>query len=1723
MAKRKSPEQTLLQEITRLYRTLNQVDLLWYLRSSLVGARWRNAGFVLPTTVFVLLILALLVGAILFRSFNRTEQVAKERSAKIIYNASTPAIDRARAKLDYMFSGKDSNLPSGPTPEPTMLNMLLNSPSTYTGGTITAKANNPYLLPGETVVPISPTVSAATDPDTKPIPAWSFDDPSSGTRTVYMIVLNKSRTSEGGTPRTFQMDNPSGANYLGTDQAKADRLLVRNGPLTAQSSLCAAANSSSGPAGWFTTGSSAVFRKSIQVYAVTFPLNQKNNTSISTLQYQQDREVQGGNVWGAWFRNDLEIFPGPPFNFNGAMHSEGNIIIGTNTGPFRSYLISNRNSCYYMPPSNSEISARGHVIAARISSNEWISNNNNTIDVHPGSQVNPTGSQLAVRLQNATTAPNHSDSVSRSGPTALGGSDAFRVAADPLQIVTQDLSVPRGVDDGNAATPRGFDDYIYMRNTNWPYSVGGVLSPATSTNANINQLINRVKILSATCAPYIDDTFRADNRYGPKPTYNEPDLTNDCATPPHGGLPGSQIGATQVVPGSASGVTTTESTDYLTRDRPLTGGASDDLGLDGYWERRARSEGLRVIVGQRLELGAPLAPYDLPTITRTNETRQRRVLRDNLAAVQAAAIYHYTSGSRYNATDPLNVIGDGYYPVACLSSTVHPGTKESMDNASTFGNATPTNINFLTGVGTNGWEFPVPFGAAADPEASFATDFNSATGVWRLALNNLANFAGDPDGAFPPKQEVPGTPTGTQIHPDPYMTSWGNFSELRRVIQLVTSGGKTYQIPGTAGYNAATDLSMADKTTLHTSACMLGMLAYNLRPGGGGGATPDADITTLRTTGTLTSGPPDRVYLPFYYLFPATDHGERRHLQANPTIGNAYVGTAAVNNATNLTLYKAVNPTSLALTPKPLTTWRLPNVVAAMGANACVATPAGKQTLDGKCNLIDVAGTKYRIPFKDTALMNGREMMNVRVMNFDLDLLRRSQVATGIADTWLPKSGLVYAFREDGMREDAIVRPRFKAWAGYETAWTAAFADPVSTLPADINRMIAYGSGSTPQDPPVCTLKLATSGQPAAPAPARYTCQDPDLTTTPPQRGVSAKSVDYYPDPERRPFGFRLRNGARLDRLQPAVSDSDNTRGITFVSDNPTYIQGDFNLHNDIGGTRQEEFTTQLPLTIYNTAQFYGRTGDNSAKFGTPYTSANTAGDLWRPSDILADAITLLSDRFCDGTVRDGIIQDGILNGSEDSFIRGGFDVVFPSPPAATTNRARVNYGCDPGTGSTSFLNQNLLRAPGNINNAGVFTVDTNLTWPTVTTTNDSTIALGPFPLLNNPLSFVREGGTTTGPIKISAQGNPVLDLRESLRSDPTPGQLWNSPTWFLDQKNGTLIGGVYPNRDVIPAANTDTTSVDGLPDCPDNTYALGVLRPNYNTGNYYPNISGTPNLVNSAIPYLPYRDKVTSPGNTAGSDNKVDDNPLVPFSEMFISPVPGGPAPPPPSAPYNAAHNDFRNGLCFKLNAANGSSIRYHTGITTTGNLAVETATNGLTGANLRTLVILDDATGRPIPVPNYANFSELGGNPLSNAQTTRINAIIVSGLVPSRQNQSYGGLHNFPRFLENWGGTPLYISGSLLQLNFSNYATGPFEVSNSPNSSWETANNGGGNIEYYTPPDRLWGYDVALQAVPASPTAKRFTQLSNTRYEFYRELPANDPYICRLRATAAVGSPCL
>ncbi len=1482
--------QTILRQIWNFPGILIKGVMLQIMRSLFVigrHTRMGQAGFVLPTTVLLLLVVTLAVGSITLRTYSRTQQTIGQRQQQVIYNAATPAIDRAKAKLEFLFDpSQNPRFPGGVPGEDQILGMMLNDPTDPAYAFTLTDGADPYTFPDELASPSAGDRGRIDINDDGVVDnAWSYLTDTDGDGTddaiiAYSIIFNTPNTDD-----TYQLTDTRDAALSEPIGGRAPLLQVRHAPLSNAAPQGTNCDSETGAIlvedGWFQSqGSTASLVKNFQVDVYVQPIADANGTPDgsrppSTLEFHQDRQINRGNTWGAWFRNDLEIYPGPDFNWNGAMHTEGNLMVASGNGTFEAYMVSAPASCLYRKDASEVTVARAQYSDGGLFEGQAIGGK-----IAPRANDNQTDSFFHL-FTTAIDAPDREE-LDRDKDSLVNADDIGNLALDPVQILTRNRSVARG-------NP----DFPTTRTEDWK-------NEATPFQQKERILLDSRPRFS----PALDDSYRADNRYGPVPVYR-----NNAEIPSLG----ADITAAL----------------ELTRDEPPVGAAdSTGLGLDGYWERRARLEGMRLVVGQRLEIGnlagwggvdpnggtigvsdesEPLRPWSTCTTNNTgrcHEARQRRTLRDNLAAVQATAVYHTSGGA-----------SDGDIPLACVATTVHPGTAKTLRESATFENlddgTTALNTanvgsliisNFFWGKGTNGWEYNVP-------------DVTNSAVV--QALNNLAHFAGDPNGgapSFPPVQD-------TNVHPYPSMAMWGDFSVLRRILD----GGTAYAA-----------LSPADKTAMHTAACTLGMLAYNVQyltdydpaatvadtlrgelatriqqvaasPGFTTSTTPEgivAGLEKLRDTapgvndnqliamarmimtreqvlrdqkfgfkpglsdlclsGGLLEGDvnlsrlcSERPKFPsLYSLFPLAAHGETLFTgieegASRDSVDSTIPVSTYLSAANGAYSYGIVDLTQVLIQPKPLADWVLPT-----GTNTTGTTPNSnaetyiRECVTAYCSANDTtADTLVPVALKDSALFDGREMMTARVLDLDLDLMRTGAVGT---DFWLPKSGIVYAFREDGMREDSITRP-------------------AASGPCDTDAQIQSAA---------CQMQAADA--------TAY--QDAPLATN----GISPKPVDYYADPDRRTHGFRMRNGQKLARAD------DEGRGLSFITDNTVYVQGDFNLHQVTDGdnsetdaNRLEEFTdaNRLPIdAVYDFDTFYGRTGLDE-NFARP------EGDEWRPAEILADSFTILSTNFCDGSIQDGILTVGLDEGA----------VLTAAQPIGYLEDV---YSCLEGLQQTSFMNQN----------------------------------------------------------------------RPSDDDIDYPGDYFAAQTIQDD-----VIGGgvrVYWHRE----------------------------------------------------------------------------NPYDPNSPIAIS----------------------RNG-----NPLVADIGRY--------------------------------AATDPIEEREYDStyFAFTDNRALRTATTTRVNATIISGIIPSRADQSYGGLHNFPRFLEKWTGQFMRMSGAFLQINFSTSATGPFDQ-----DAWEPGTapsvpSGAGEaaiIKYYNPPSRLWGYDVGLQYAPAGPVSRRFTPQETRRSEFYNEPQANDPYIRQL-----------
>jgi hypothetical protein len=80
--------------------------------------------------------------------------------------------------------------------------------------------------------------------------------------------------------------------------------------------------------------------------------------------------------------------------------------------------------------------------------------------------------------------------------------------------------------------------------------------------------------------------------------------------------------------------------------------------------------------------------------------------------------------------------------------------------------------------------------------------------------------------------------------------------------------------------------------------------------------------------------------------------------------------------------------------------------------------------------------------------------------------------------------------------------------------------------------------------------------------------------------------------------------------------------------------------------------------------------------------------------------------------------------------------------------------------------------------------------------------------------------------------------------------------------------------------------------------------------------------------------------------------------------------------------------------------------------------------------------------------------------ASDTTVNAAFLAGIVKTTRASYSGGVENFPRFLEDWGGRSFTYNGSMIVMYESEVATAPWRGT-------------GSSIGIYNPPVRNWNFD--------------------------------------------------
>ncbi|NJR21072.1 MAG: hypothetical protein HC786_02260, partial [Richelia sp. CSU_2_1] len=393
------------------------------------------AGFVLPTVTMVLLVVILLTVAIVLRSFDRANLARNVRVNQQVLAAATPALDRAKAKIEYMLR-EDPQRPTA-TPSDAEMYRIMSSypdaptaanPDFYTFGDeerliVRADLSNPpnNISPNDNP---KGSLFAAPGVENEALnTAWRYpvdtnNDGIFDTFTLYGIYFRTPKTV-GRTRRELDARTPP-------MRAGSTNPACTQGEGTVASLV--------GDSGWERLAGR--FQKSFFVYTVNVPIDQAEaNTlgaryqafagtpSISALEYQQDQSRIPLSNNAVVYEDDLDISPGPDLNLNGRIFTNSNLLVTSlqRANSLQLYQVSSQQSCFY-DQENSRIVVGGNVV------NGWTggSANRNAVGVHLFTTIAD-----GTPRTNASTISDANQSVEENSLQAMYNNNAYseRLAA----------------------------------------------------------------------------------------------------------------------------------------------------------------------------------------------------------------------------------------------------------------------------------------------------------------------------------------------------------------------------------------------------------------------------------------------------------------------------------------------------------------------------------------------------------------------------------------------------------------------------------------------------------------------------------------------------------------------------------------------------------------------------------------------------------------------------------------------------------------------------------------------------------------------------------------------------------------------------------------------------------------------------------------------------------------------------------------------------------------------------------------------------------------------------------------------------------------------------------------------------------------------------------------------------------------------------------------------
>lgn len=1688
------------------------------LRSLMAMGRRANlpvAGFVLPTVTMVLLVVILLTIAITLRSFDRANTARNVRVNQQVLAAATPAIDRAKAKIQYLVG--EGNQVTG-TPSDRQLYQAMSfypdAPSSTDRDLYTFGDEERLVLRADLSQPPN-GITSADNPkgslfsQSQPgaenealNTAWRYpvdtnNDGIFDTFTLYGIYFRTPRPPAPTTSRTRkELDARTPPMRTGTINPACER-----GEGTVASLV--------GDSGWERI--SGRLQKSFFVYTVNAPITQADianglnpaqyqvfpgTTSISALEYQQDQSRIPLSNNAVVYEDDLDISPGPPLNLNGRIFTNSNLLITGLNAPntVQLFQVSSQQSCFY-DQENSRIVVGGNVV------NGWAgdSTTRNAVGVHLFT--------IAPGFPNTTTISNANQSVDENSLRVLYNNNAYTQRLNALvdgQLAKAEATDPNSVQQARKAPKsqsriQALQDYFKDRlrkvpfaepegvvaGTNYIEGTGESLRPIDAWSRPTNETkIGNVEVGSVKGPTGLNirpNQLQAEDPEELELTESETFLGNRVTV--GNNLPEKRwdgngfTNDTQQVDGTTTwqgGAILRTRTSQVTKladvgatdrgngvgEQPGAPGSPNPFS-DGFWEKSAAEKprtALDGIGGLRVITSAGV--YDrtnsfLPPPTWIHSDGTRRTGPASIAINPAPLINTYD--------DPETADVEQYtvvWPDSMPMSPLGPGSQ--VWNNGTAPAGTPA-----VAPGTNwvNWD-PIWSPAVAAPALP------DATGLPLADTNPNNNFVVEQAATARKFAKGDLRMRATAVYQ--YATN-SNFDATTpaatQPTQTPLACVSSYYDPSNA--STARNISQPLPTGVLPDVSGEGAPAAlaDVRIPTGGRGTRQA---LIGSNNGITYGPPTR----------------QQSARSNLTLATGLLtgGDAILEAQANM-----VFPDGRFANGPLRTALQVPPTERTLAQQAAIdSTNCALQILEGQGSF-STPQQPALIPhgaIQEVAFINGREVKAID----------RDDPRTIVNETFTLSSPLPVPANPQAAQLTGNYNQPLEEREPLEIRATQLDLAQLKRSPAPT---IANG--------PPTEFLLPNSG-------IIYASRDdalPDRSARSinPVTDKTISPTDNRLDPTRKPNGIVLINGQQLFRgpgpnpISPAgnLNAVVIEKGLTLVSNLPAYIKGNFNLHGNIPPataanptpdfTEVEEFTELVTNPAWG--NFYQRNNldpNFACRSGDPRLPNCAVGDFWRPATVLADAVTLLSQNY-----RFGFRNEGDF----DLRNNAGAAAVLPRRQQGFYNNNFVTNGLS----SRAFLTNGNL-APVGSPPAQVLT-DANYARPV-------TAAI---PLwssyFNNFVTPVQRRGDFPEYLMETCMKLPVSECTDA--------------DWYVDPL--TPVSATQPGRRFL--------------DVPAGTqYNAANLLTTYRAGS----------TVDPPIPELqrfPRRVAFQRPINPP--------NPPQPLG-ITGGIIAGG---------VGAVRG---NALQFAANNTN-FPFQVNTSATPDGTrdgskVPVPTLAAASTPLPLLPAVTVPPAIYRYqgsqpllVPVPQILISGGSGGGqttrwitqPVNNGTT--FNLIVGAGDTPSRAlnggalGDFNGGLQNLPRFLEIWSdsGTNTSIAnnikGSFIQQNRSAFSTAPYlpilpggflagvnqlatlfalspDINTAPAALATnpllptTYNIQGARIPYFTPPTRNWGYDVGLLSQPPDLFTQRFTTPSTRTQpaEYFREVPRNDPWVTTL-----------